>query len=225
MKQLAFFIVLILVLGICGFLYRNTLEAPNRNTTATTTTSNACSLEARVCPDGTSVGRTGPDCSFAACALPNVEFPQIGISFVLPPGFSANASSTSDTSSIIAAYEKSMMADPKDAIVVRRYVIPAGKDANDVMLANTMYESSGTQPKSMQVFTPVIINGKTYQTIVVERFEAQVHSVYYLPRTNDVLRFEVVEHNVKNWSDAKLDPSTLPGHKALLGMLSTLQTN
>ncbi len=27
----------------------------------------ACTLEARVCPDGTSVGRTGPNCAFALC--------------------------------------------------------------------------------------------------------------------------------------------------------------
>ena len=27
----------------------------------------ACTLEAMVCPDGTTVGRTGPNCEFAAC--------------------------------------------------------------------------------------------------------------------------------------------------------------
>jgi hypothetical protein len=30
-------------------------------------TSNACTMEARICPDGSSVGRTGPNCEFAAC--------------------------------------------------------------------------------------------------------------------------------------------------------------
>lgn len=29
--------------------------------------SQACTLEAKLCPDGTAVGRTGPDCEFAAC--------------------------------------------------------------------------------------------------------------------------------------------------------------
>lgn len=28
---------------------------------------NACTLEAKQCPDGSSVGRTGPNCTFAAC--------------------------------------------------------------------------------------------------------------------------------------------------------------
>jgi len=27
----------------------------------------ACTLEARLCPDGSAVGRTGPNCSFAPC--------------------------------------------------------------------------------------------------------------------------------------------------------------
>jgi hypothetical protein len=223
MKQLAFFVVLILVLGVCGFLYRNTLEAPNRNTAASTTAQNACALDAKICPDGTSVGRTGPNCSFEACPAPNVELPQVGISFVLPAGFVANAAAVTPSDSLIAAYEKSMMSEPKDAIVVRRYAIPEGKDANDVMLANTMYESSGMQPKSMTEFKPVIVNGKTFQSLVVERFEAQVHTVYYLPREHDVLRFEAIQHNVTNWTDAGLDVTTLPTQKAVLSLLGTLQ--
>lgn len=27
----------------------------------------ACTLEAKICPDGTAVGRTGPNCEFAQC--------------------------------------------------------------------------------------------------------------------------------------------------------------
>lgn len=27
----------------------------------------ACTMEAKLCPDGTAVGRTGPNCEFAAC--------------------------------------------------------------------------------------------------------------------------------------------------------------
>ncbi|MBI5422284.1 hypothetical protein HZA44_04085 [Candidatus Peregrinibacteria bacterium] len=34
----------------------------------------ACTEEAKVCPDGSAVGRTGPDCSFAPC--PQVESPK-----------------------------------------------------------------------------------------------------------------------------------------------------
>jgi len=30
----------------------------------------ACTLEAKICPDGSAVGRTGPNCEFAPCPLP-----------------------------------------------------------------------------------------------------------------------------------------------------------
>jgi hypothetical protein len=33
-------------------------------------TQKACTLEAKVCPDGSSVGRTGPNCEFAPCPTP-----------------------------------------------------------------------------------------------------------------------------------------------------------
>lgn len=32
-----------------------------------TDTSYACTMEAKLCPDGSSVGRSGPDCAFAPC--------------------------------------------------------------------------------------------------------------------------------------------------------------
>ncbi len=35
--------------------------------TGPTVTGKACTMEVKICPDGTSVGRTGPNCEFAAC--------------------------------------------------------------------------------------------------------------------------------------------------------------
>ncbi len=42
----------------------------------------ACTLEAKVCPDGSSVGRTGPNCEFAVC--PSVKPSPIATSSVNP---------------------------------------------------------------------------------------------------------------------------------------------
>lgn len=33
----------------------------------------ACTMEAKICPDGTAVGREGPNCEFAACPKPAPE--------------------------------------------------------------------------------------------------------------------------------------------------------
>ena len=37
----------------------------------------ACTTEAKQCPDGSYVGRTGPDCAFAACPSPTATLPAI----------------------------------------------------------------------------------------------------------------------------------------------------
>lgn len=228
MKQLLFSVVLLAILGFAAFMYRSTLENPMHGTNMASSTGAACPADAKICPDGSSIGRSGPSCTFAACPLPNVELPQAGVSFVLPAGYKADQNASASDSTILGAYEKvtlSATSSLPDTLVVRRYPIPAGKDANSVMLSQTMYESSGMQPASMQAFTPVIINGKTYQMIVVERFEAVVHVEYYLPRTHDVLRFEALQHNVTNWSDPKLDARTLSTVNDLETMLGTLQSN
>ena len=60
MKSLFIGIILILVVGI--FAAANRYFALHRNSDA-----QACTLEAKQCPDGSSVGRTGPACSFAEC--------------------------------------------------------------------------------------------------------------------------------------------------------------
>ena len=220
--------MLLLVLGFAGFMYRSTLEGPMHGTNTATTTPTACQADAKVCPDGTSVGRSGPSCEFAACALPNVEIPEAGDAFVIPAGYRADENAYGADTTLIGAFIKTQLSASStapDSLIVRRYPIPAGKDANSVMLAKTMYESSGMLPKSMQEFKPVIINGKTYQMIVVERFEAMVHVEYYLPRQHDVLRFEAIQHNVMNWTDPALNVRTLPVVAALEALLGSLQSN
>src|SRR5438132_4490188 len=78
---------------------------------------------------------------------------------------------------------------------------------------------------SIQQFKKKTIGGRLFYVVTVERFEAVIHTVYYLPRPGrDLLRFEVLEHNVMNWTDPKLDVATLPAHQALENMLGTLQT-
>lgn len=63
----------------------------------------ACTMEARICPDGSSVGRTGPNCEFAACpGVTPIEGWNTyrdgtrGISFQYPASFPATYISTVD---------------------------------------------------------------------------------------------------------------------------------
>ncbi len=65
-KFVSIFAVLFIVLvGVAGaFYFYPSLGSP---VAVVPDTPVACTEEAKVCPDGSSVGRTGPDCEFAAC--------------------------------------------------------------------------------------------------------------------------------------------------------------
>lgn len=219
MKQLLALVVLLAVLGIAGFMYRNALERPGQGTQGPV----ACTMEAKMCPDGTSVGRTGPECAFATCPLPNAEDAEVGIGFVIPSGYVANADAIGADESLRAVFDKPSAGQIPHSLIIRRFPIPEGKSGEAVILEHTMFEPSGITPKSLKEFKPVLINGKTYQTVVIERFEGQVHSAYYLVREKDVLKFEVLEKDVLNWTDKTLKVDELPEHKALQALLLSLQ--
>lgn len=58
------------------------------------TNKTACTLEARICPDGSSVGRSGPNCEFAPCPSLAPTLPKKicgGIAGILcPEGYTCN---------------------------------------------------------------------------------------------------------------------------------------
>lgn len=224
MKQLLAGIVIILVIGIAGFLYRNTLEHSSGPIVATSTTSTACTMEAKVCPDGSSVGRTGPNCEFTACPFPNAEDKAIGLSFVVPTGYVANADAIGADETLRAVFDKPAKAGNPHNIVIRDFPIAAGKTATSTILAHTMYEPSGKQPASLAEFKTKLIQGRTFYCITLERFEGQVHTACYLPRATDVLRFELLEKDV-DWTNPNLNIDALPEHTAFYKMLATVQTN
>lgn len=213
MKQLLALVTILIVVGLGGFMYRNALEHP-----ATDRAQVACTEEAKLCPDGTSVVRTGATCSFSACAFPNAEDAAIGIAFVVPAGYVANPDPIGSDETLRAVFDKG-----SHSIIIRRYLLPEGETGDQVILAHTTLEPSGLAPKALTDFKPVLVNGKTFSSIVLERFEGQVHSAYYLVRESDVLKFEVLEKDV-DWTNPKLIVGELPEHQALLKMLGTLQT-
>lgn len=220
MKQLALLLVLILVLGLGGFLYRYTMEQPNQNGGPT-----ACTMEARICPDGSAVGRSGPDCAFAACAFPNVEITEAGIAFVTPVGYTQLAAGTPNQETLRTFEKPTLSPSVMHTIHVKRYPIPTGQTADQVILANTRYQPADMNAEDFSRFTTVTVGRKTYRATVIERFEAIIQSSYFLARQNDVLRFDVVEHDVIGWMEPNLVIANLPEHSALLRMLGTLQSN
>lgn len=218
MKSLIFGIVLILLLGIGGFVYKNVME-----TTAGKGGVVACTADAKLCPDGTGVGRSGPSCEFAECPLPNIELKEARLAFVLPDGYVTDERAYGADTTLLGAFIKPAGENIFHTIVIRAYPIGEGQSADDTMLAHTVFQPADMQATSKEKFSPVLINGTTFDHVVIERFEGLVHSAYYLTRESEVLAFEITEHNVTNWTDPSLDISSLPEHKALLSLLGTLQ--
>ncbi len=219
MKQLIAGIVILLVIGVGGFLYRNMLEHPAPSPSEPV----ACTQEAKLCPDGTSVGRAGPACEFAVCAFPNVELASMHLAFAVPTGYVENRNALGSDATLAAVYEKPAAGGSTHTFVVRMYPIPVGKSATSTILANTMFESSGMVATSLSQFKVKIVQGKIFSCVTLERFEGQIHTACYLPRASDVLRFEVLEKGV-DWTNPNLVIDTLPEHAAFYGMLATLQT-
>lgn len=222
MKTLAFGIVLILLLGVAGFFYRNVME------TETMPEPVACTLEAKMCPDGSAVGRTGPSCEFEACAFPpNVEFKDAGIAFALPEGYVKGVQEPGADGYVenqLDFFEKpSASENVPHFISVYSYPIEDEKDGDGVILKNTRYEPSDMQAEDFSKFENVTIAGRVFRTTIIERFEGQVTSSYFLVRANDVLRFDVIERDVTDWMEPSLSVKNLPEHAALREMLGTLQ--
>lgn len=222
MKELLSLLVLVSVLGIGGFLYRNALEHPGENTDRSQI---ACTLEARMCPDGTAVGRTGRSCEFAACPFPNVELGNAGVAYVMPDGFISRSLTPADPQALIAAYVGSELAGAGSSeIRIYRYVTPEGQTANDVALSTAIGED-GTRPDSMLSFSPVIVNGTKVETIDLGEGE-RARTAHYLLRETDVIRFDAIDIRTEAATSSFMVPAQqLPAHRALVDvLLSSLQT-
>ena len=71
LKYLA--IALVAAAAVAAYMYydKNAAIAPSPSSSPTVSGSpRACTLEAKICPDGTAVGRVGPNCEFAPCPTP-----------------------------------------------------------------------------------------------------------------------------------------------------------
>jgi len=57
--------ILIVIAAICAIIIHSVRSSPGKDLSPV-----ACTMDAKMCPDGSAVGRTGPKCEFAACPTP-----------------------------------------------------------------------------------------------------------------------------------------------------------
>ncbi len=212
MKELLLGILFIVALGIGGLVYRNAVEHPLQPI--------VCPLDAQMCPDGTSVARTGLSCTFPACPPPNVSIADANVAFAVPAGFTSGE--LLDAASI-ATYEASTTSATSTAeILIRRYVVDASSTPLEVIQRTAVSGPSGS-PVSMASLTSIRLNERRFTVASLERVEGVIDTAYYLARGTDVLRFDAIDSGIPNWNDPNLDVSTLPAHVALTKLLATLQ--
>lgn len=63
-------LALVVVTGLIMYRAAPMNRAPEIATSTNTGGGVACTMEAKICPDGSAVGRTGPNCAFAECPTP-----------------------------------------------------------------------------------------------------------------------------------------------------------
>lgn len=212
MKSLLLGIVAIIIIGFGGLVYRNAIEHPSQPI--------ACPMDAKVCPDGSSVARSGNSCTFAECPPPNVSLPDVGISFAIPIGFTTTE--FYDAATIAAYGASSLDSTESDTIVIRRYVIAASSTALATIQQSAIGGASGL-PVPITSFSSTLLGTHRFTVVSLERFEGVIDTAYYLARGTDVLRFDAIDREVMGWTDADLKIPDLPAHAALIKLLTTLQ--
>lgn len=211
MKSLFFGILLIIVLGFGGLVYRNAIERPLQP--------RVCPMDAMVCPDGTSVGRTGNSCTFTVCPAPNVTLSDVHIAFAVPTGFS---DAELPDSASVASYETTTANSAElSTIVIRRYPIMASSTALATIQQTAIGGASGLSV-AVTSYTSTILGTHRFTIVSIERFEGVITTAYYLARATDVLRFDAIDRGA-DWTNPSLDVSALPAHTALVKLLMTLQ--
>ena len=214
MRTLLFGIVLIIVLGVGGLIYRNVAEQAGKPV--------ACPVDAKVCPDGTSVAREGLSCTFPTCPAPNTTIDELGIAFAVPAGFTQMEAGGAQ---YVREYASAAQSSTTQAnyIAVSRYPLTASTSALAVIQQTAIGGASGA-PVSASSYTATNIAGRQYTVVEIERFEGTVDTAYYLVRSDrgDVLRFDAID-NGADWTNPSLNVSALPAHAALIKLLGTLQ--
>tara|TARA_B100000508_G_scaffold60333_2_gene47496 strand:+ start:46392 stop:47018 length:627 start_codon:yes stop_codon:yes gene_type:complete len=186
MKELFLGVVLIILLGLGSFLYQNALR--DRSTPEGPV---ACTLEARICPDGSAVGRTGPHCEFEACSTDP-------ISFTAPNGFI-------DTLPLLSSIVEGRLGfySKEPNVISNSISVHAFKTETpeEVILEKVTLTPSDLHPESLEDFEVVAIGEREVYRIVNERFEATVEVTYGIFLEDFLVLVALRDIAVENWME------------------------
>lgn len=188
MKELSLGVLLLILVGFGSFLYQNAKDRPPIDRGPF-----ACTLEAKICPDGSTVGRQGPACEFEACTTD-------AVSFAAPTGYI-------DTLRLLSSFVEGRIGfytkEPNvisNNIVVYAYPKTETRTLESVLTTTIPLSPSDLYPE-VEDYEVVTIGDREVYQIVNERFEATVEINYVLDLEEFVV---VVSHRdiaVENWME------------------------
>ncbi len=186
MKELFLGVVLIILLGLGSFLYQNALRNGDEPTGPV-----ACTLDARICPDGSGVGRTGPACEFEACSTDP-------ISFAAPEGFI-------DTLPLLSSMVEGRLGFySKEPSVISNNISVFGfktETPEEEILERVTLTPSDLHPESLEDFETVMVGDREVYRIINERFEATVEVTYGIIFDEFLVLVSLRDVAVENWME------------------------
>lgn len=188
MKELFIGIFLIILLGLGSFVYQNAINSPQVNTPT------ACTLDARICPNGSAVGRTGPACEFEAC-------PSDALSFSAPDGFIDSLPLLSSMAEGRVGFYTKEPSTISNNITIFVHETSEERSFEDVLLEEVRLTPSDLNPKSLEDFELLELDGREVYRIINERFEATVEVTYAVPLDGFVVLVSLRDIMVESWME------------------------
>lgn len=189
MKEILIGIALIVLLGFGSLLYNNARNVGNDGEEVPF----ACTADAKICPNGTGVGRSGPECTFDPC-------PSDRVSYDAPVGY---MDSLPLLSSMVLGRVGFYTKEPttiSNSITV--YVFEKGeKTFEDIVLENVVYSPSDIRPESLDEFEQVTVGDREVYQLINERFEATVEITYALNLEEFAVLVVHRDISVENWME------------------------
>ncbi|XKT75342.1 MAG: hypothetical protein ACJKSS_00965 [Patescibacteria group bacterium UBA2103] len=185
MKELTLGVLLLILVGFGSFLYQNA-----KNNKPIDKGPVACTLEAKMCPDGSYVGRKGPSCEFEACPTEKVLFDA-------PEGYT-------DTLPLLSSIVEGRIGFfNKEPNVISNNIAVYAYSKNNTTLEEVLTQKIKLSPSDLtpdlEDYEIVEIDGQDVYQIVNERFEATVEINHVLDLEDFVVVISHRDISVEKW--------------------------
>ena len=170
-------VILVAVLSIGGYFVYTSLrgmvsEVEPDVAISPTSNQTACTQDAKLCPDGTSVGRVDPNCEFAPCPTPKestssadmtnwktytnakyyypIKFPSEYVAYGISPGYDHSSLYSPENADAVVIVELKNNVEPKDERGFNKILLTISKDTPNIKKDFDSLLNDSTDPNFSQ---------------------------------------------------------------------------